>query len=322
MNKEESYAFRLQNIIDCSMLGTWEWNVQTGETVFNNIWAQIIGYTIEELAPISIKTWEELAHPDDLKTSNMLLERHFSGELPYYDFECRMKHKNGHWVWVRDRGKVVSWTPDGKPLMMFGTHADITEHKQLEEALRESEENYRLQFLNMNSYNSLYEVVTDKEGNPCDFRFIMVNHAYENYVGKRAPELIGKTLLEVYPATEKYWIDEMAKVVLTGIPSHFENFSQVMNTYTEINLYVPKKGQLAMTTANIDDRKRAEEQLRESEQRFRIAMQHLPGTVWVIDKNLIFTLSQGNSLEKMGLKPDRLLVCPCIISSARTILLT
>jgi PAS domain-containing protein len=57
-----------------------------------------------------------------------------------------------------------------------------------------SEENYRFQFLNMNSYNSLYEVVADKEGRPNDFRFIMVNQAYEEYVGKKASELIGKTL--------------------------------------------------------------------------------------------------------------------------------
>jgi len=61
-----------------------------------------------------------------------LLERHFTGELPYYDYECRMKHKDGHWVEVHDRGKVVTWTPDGKPLMMFGTHQDITLRKQME----------------------------------------------------------------------------------------------------------------------------------------------------------------------------------------------
>jgi PAS domain S-box-containing protein len=96
VNKTENYQFKLKNFIECSRLGTWEWNVQTGETVFNEIWAQIIGYTLEELTPVSIKTWETLAHPDDLIKSGEMLEQHFAGNIPYYDIECRMKHKDGH----------------------------------------------------------------------------------------------------------------------------------------------------------------------------------------------------------------------------------
>lgn len=118
---------RARAIIEGTRIGTWEWNVQTGETVFNARWADICGYTLEELEPISIQTWLGLAHPDDLPESERLLNAHFVGELPEYDYRCRMKHKNGHWVWVHDRGQVFEWTPDGKPLMMYGTHADITE---------------------------------------------------------------------------------------------------------------------------------------------------------------------------------------------------
>ena len=71
--------WRLDNIIEATHIGTWEWNVQTGETVFNETWAQMIGYTLDELAPVSIKTWEKFAHPDDLKQSMLLLKKHFSG---------------------------------------------------------------------------------------------------------------------------------------------------------------------------------------------------------------------------------------------------
>jgi two-component system, cell cycle sensor histidine kinase and response regulator CckA len=302
-HKEET---RFQTILECSRLGTWEWNVQTGETTFNEVWAQIVGYTLCELAPVSIETWNRLAHPDDLITSKKLLERHFSGELPYYDCVSRMKHKNGHWVWVQDRGKVVSWSDDGKPLLMLGSHEDVTEYKLVEETLRKSEDNYRLLFLNMNSYNSLYEVVTDKDGKPCDFRFIMVNNAYEKYIGKNACELIGKTLLEVYPATEQYWIDKMTEVVLTGVPTHFENFSQVMNTCTEINLYVPQKGQLAMTTSNIDDRKRAEDALQESEQYYRTLLDNLPTGIVVHGADSAILVSNAMSESILGLTEDQL----------------
>lgn len=128
---------RIDNIINGTELGTWEWNVQTGETIFNERWANIIGYTLEEIAPISIKTWEKFAHPDDLKGSEAELNKHFAGETKFYNFKSRMKHKNGQWVWVLDRGKVSSWTPDGKPEWMFGSHLDITAEQEIDQAKSE-----------------------------------------------------------------------------------------------------------------------------------------------------------------------------------------
>ncbi|WP_333609066.1 PAS domain-containing protein [Arsukibacterium sp.] len=121
-----------RSVLEGTSIGTWQWNVHTGATVFNERWAEIIGYSLAELSPVDINTWLSFAHPDDLAESGRLLEQHFSGQLPFYDCKCRMKHKAGHWVWVHDRGRVVSWTEDGKPLMMYGTHADITEQKQAE----------------------------------------------------------------------------------------------------------------------------------------------------------------------------------------------
>lgn len=123
---------RLANIIHGTNAGTWEWNVQTGETVFNERWAEIIGYTLAEISPISINTWVKYAHPEDLKKSSEMLEKHFSGLSNYYEVESRMLHKNGEWIWVIDRGKVIKWTEDGKPLLIMGTHQDITEAKNAE----------------------------------------------------------------------------------------------------------------------------------------------------------------------------------------------
>jgi PAS domain S-box-containing protein len=127
---------RLAGIVEGTNVGTWEWNVQTGETVFNERWAAIVGYTLEEISPVSIETWMRFCHPDDLVGSGELLEKHFRGETDYYEFESRMRHRNGEWVWVLDRGRVSTWTPDGKPLVMMGTHQEITERKNAEEELR------------------------------------------------------------------------------------------------------------------------------------------------------------------------------------------
>ncbi|QOJ22390.1 MAG: PAS domain S-box protein [Gammaproteobacteria bacterium] len=137
--KELEYQrLRLSNIIEGTNIGTWEWNVQAGQVIFNQRWAEIIGYTLDELGPISIETWLKYAHPDDLQQSKILLKDHFAGKIPYYECEARMRHKAGHWIWVLDRGKVLSWTTDGKPLMMFGTHQDITERKERETMLIEA----------------------------------------------------------------------------------------------------------------------------------------------------------------------------------------
>ena len=100
----------------------------------------MIGYTLKELGPMCIDTWAKYCHPDDLKRSRELLEKHFRGELPYYDSELRMRHRSGEWIWVLARGKVVSRTGDGKPLLMFGSHLDITERKRAEEALKIAKE--------------------------------------------------------------------------------------------------------------------------------------------------------------------------------------
>jgi PAS domain S-box-containing protein len=133
--------WRFESIIKGTHIGTWEWNVQTGETVYNEIWAEIIGYSLNELATVSKKTWEAHTDPEGLKKSEEMLERHFTGELSYYDCEYRMKHKNGQWIWVRDRGSVITRTNEGKPLMMFGTHSDISEQKRFEhEILLKNEE--------------------------------------------------------------------------------------------------------------------------------------------------------------------------------------
>jgi PAS domain S-box-containing protein len=125
----------LSDIIDGTNLGTWEWNIQNGEVVFNEKWAQMLGYSIKELMPITIDTWLNFAHPEDLEKSNALLEKHFNKESDYYSFESRMKHKNGSWIWVLDRGKVHTWSEDGKPYLMSGTHQDITPLKESMEKL-------------------------------------------------------------------------------------------------------------------------------------------------------------------------------------------
>ncbi len=128
---------RLELAVEASGLGMWDWQVQTGATRLNDRWAAMLGYRLEDLEPTSIQTWIDLCHPDDLVLAREQLQRHFLGKTPYYEAEARMRHKDGRWVWILDRGKVVEWDADGRPIRMAGTHLDITARKQTEESLRQ-----------------------------------------------------------------------------------------------------------------------------------------------------------------------------------------
>ena len=130
---------RLANVLSGTSCGTWEWDVQSGATEFNQRWAEMLGYSLEELAPVSVDTWIDLTHPDDLRQAREILERHFAGELPRYECELRMRHKDGHWVWILDCGKVIRWSEDGRPLTMYGIHIDISARKAAEAQVHEKE---------------------------------------------------------------------------------------------------------------------------------------------------------------------------------------
>jgi diguanylate cyclase (GGDEF)-like protein/PAS domain S-box-containing protein len=131
---------RMASILTGTGAGTWEWNVQTGETRFNERWAEIVGATLSDLSTTTIQTWADLCHPEDMVRSGALLQAHFAGDTAEYECEARMRHRNGQWVWVLDRGRVLTRTAAGQPEWMFGTHIDISVRKAQEEQLRKSEE--------------------------------------------------------------------------------------------------------------------------------------------------------------------------------------
>jgi diguanylate cyclase (GGDEF)-like protein/PAS domain S-box-containing protein len=125
---------RLELVINTTGVGIWDWQIKTGELTFNSRWAEIIGYTIEELLPIQFDTWSNSLHPDDLQKAERQLEQHFSGKVDLYEIEARMMHKSGHYVWVLASGKIVE-REKGEPKRMIGTHLDITERKNNEQRM-------------------------------------------------------------------------------------------------------------------------------------------------------------------------------------------
>ncbi|MFC3417353.1 PAS domain-containing protein [Algoriphagus hitonicola] len=125
-NELEKEHLRLHNIILATKVGTWEWDIAKNELNYSESWAEMIGYTLKELGEITRETRLRFIHPEDLETSDLWLESCLKGKNQVYECEVRMKHKNGSWIWVLDRGQVMDWDAEGKPVRMFGTHTNIT----------------------------------------------------------------------------------------------------------------------------------------------------------------------------------------------------
>ncbi|MFI4854076.1 MAG: PAS domain S-box protein [Phycisphaerales bacterium JB065] len=138
ITQQRNYTRRLEMIIQGATLGTWDWNIQTDEIDFNQIWANMLGYELHEIEP-NARGWETLVHPDDLPRVRQTLSDHLEGRSPLYICEHRLKRKDGTWAWVLNSGQVLERDRKGNPIRAAGIHLDITRTKETELRLIEAE---------------------------------------------------------------------------------------------------------------------------------------------------------------------------------------
>ena len=127
---------RLDLALEASGSGLWDWNIQSGAVLFNERWAGMLGYRLDEIDS-NVDTWERLLHPDDKDMVMTSLLDHLEGKTELYQTEHRLRCKNHEWKWILDTGKVVSRNDENQPLRAIGTHIDIHEKKEAEQLLKE-----------------------------------------------------------------------------------------------------------------------------------------------------------------------------------------
>jgi PAS domain S-box-containing protein len=124
-------------LIDSTNAGTWELDYPSGEMTINDRWAEMIGHVPEELIPMTHQRSRELIHPDDREPSARAFLEHLRQETPVYAVTVRKLHKQGRWIWVKERGRVISRNEHGQPVRIMGTQIDVSEIKNAEEELKE-----------------------------------------------------------------------------------------------------------------------------------------------------------------------------------------
>ena len=169
---------------------------------------------------------------------------------------------------LRDDGGVI-WG-------FLGMAADVSERRQANAKLQESESQYRLLFENMVTGFVLHEVICDAEGNPVDYRYLEINPAFEQLTGLSARELVGRTVSEALPAVEKYWIEIFGRVALTGKPVACQNYFADLGKYYETWVFSPKRGQFAVVFSDVTARKHAEDSLLESRRLYEELVASVP----------------------------------------------
>ena len=171
---------------------------------------------------------------------------------------------------------------DGRVIGSVVTFLDVTDRKQAEEALRESEKRYRTLFNSMHEGFVLAEVIRDGTGKPTDFRYIDVNPALAHMFRRDREEIVGRTYRELFPDTPgEYWIDGFGRVAITGQAAQLDSYGHGSGRHYETTAFSPQPGQFAAVLTDVSERKHAEVALRESEEQFRTLANAIPQLCWM-----------------------------------------
>ena len=270
-------------------------------TGFNPAAEQLLGYTAAEV--VGRRTPEMFHLPAEVAARAAQLSEKY-GEPVAVGFETfvfearRGLRSEAEWNYVRQDGRhqpvllsVTALRDDhGAIVGYMGMSADIAERKLAEAKLREREAQYRLLFENMITGFALHEIICDAAGRPVDYRYLEINPAFERLTGVAAAKLLGRTILEVMPGTEKYWIETFGQVALTGEPIAYENFSQELGKYYDTWVFSPQRGQFAVVFSDVTDRKRAEASLQESRRLYEELVSSVPLGVfrWSVKNDVQF----------------------------------
>lgn len=186
---EERWQFALEGSGD----GLWDWNAQTNQVHFSTRWKSMLGFADHEISD-RLEEWDKRVHPEDKPQVYETLQAHLDAKTPYYVSEHRLLCRDGTYKWILDRGRVLTRTPEGRPIRVIGTHSDISERKRVETALLESQQRVKA---------TLDTLLQGCEIIGFDWTYLYVNQVAATHARRTCEELMGRKLTDIYPDVEQ-----------------------------------------------------------------------------------------------------------------------
>jgi PAS domain S-box-containing protein len=236
----------LQTVLQSIQDGFWILNAAGKVIDANEAYCKMSGYTLAELQQLSTPDMDADETPAETTARMERIMRNGS-EL----FETRHRRKDGS---IFDVEISVTYHAEaGGRFICFCR--DVTDRKR-------AEQNYQMLFREMLDGFALHEIIVDEQGTPIDYRFLSVNPAFEYMTGLKDVDIRGRTVLEILPDTEPFWINTYGRVALTGEPAFFENYSHAIDKYFEVTAFQPAQHQFACIFRDITAHKQAEMDLK------------------------------------------------------------
>lgn len=300
ITKEHEKTQELKNLkerMELALLGNndglWDWNMITNEVYFSPRWKEMLGYSDEEL-PNEFSTWENRIHPDDLKATMHTINKNLDGQSDYMENTHRLKHKDGSWIWILDRGKTT-FDQDGKALRMIGTNTDITREKALE--LKYAKQAQIIE----NIHDSV--IATNLKG-----IIISYNHGSEVLLGYKADKMIGQHISMIYLEEDYESLSKNIDIVKNYGEQNFEirlvkKSGEVIDADLSLSLLKDEKGAtigIIGYSQDITIRKKAENELKEQHTYLESIINGINEPIMVIKED--YTVELMNNILKDNLK--------------------
>ena len=300
-NELRESQLRLERAVKAGNVGLWDRNLVTNKVFYSSKWKSQIGYEDHEIGP-DMEEWRSRVHPDDLETTLKEVETCIAEARKDYGVEFRFRHKDGSYRWIFAQGSILT-DETGHSIRMVGSHVDITERKRAESALAHSHE--LMQYVI--SHNQSAVAVHDK-----DLKYLYVSQRYIDDYKVKAENVIGKHHYEVFPDLPQKWRDVHRKALAGEVSSadsdpYEREDGSVDWTRWECRPWYEADGAIGgiiVYTEVITERKRAEDELRESEERFRRLFEDAPLGYQSLDESGNFIVVNETWCRTLGYTKD------------------
>lgn len=264
-NKNKTLAlqtseWKLTEAQQLAHIGHWEWNVTSGEVEWSNEVFKIFGRSPKMFHPDSENQINTI-YPEDKEMVQSAINKSLETGQAYH-ITHRIVCPDGSIRHVHQRGRPE--TAAKQSLVIRGLFQDITNTVEAAEALRIRQARQHNLVENMAEGYALQQALIDGQGRTYDFRYLEINPAFERILSVRREDIVGKTILEVFPSVEPHWLEAFAQVAMTGKPLKLQNWGTNTGRFFEVTASSPEKELVAVIFSDITERKKTEEQLRQA----------------------------------------------------------